>query len=52
MSKYISEECTCCGRELTNAQLIYVEVDTDNYVCVKCVERYFINVVPVKEMDY
>jgi ribosome-binding protein aMBF1 (putative translation factor) len=31
-----TEECSVCGRLVTNYNRLYVVVDTDNYVCKAC----------------
>lgn len=37
---YINENCNICGKDFSSIDEVYVDVDTDNYVCLECVQKY------------
>jgi len=47
----VSEDCQCCGKEMTDERYIFVTVE-DQYICLKCKIRYNIEAVRCKELDY
>lgn len=38
--RYINEECSICGDEFENIEDVFVDTETDNYVCSKCARKY------------
>lgn len=38
--RYINEECSICGDEFENVEGIFVDEETDNYVCERCSRKY------------
>ena len=40
---YISENCYCCGVELTRTEDIFVTEKSDQYICLDCKEYYKIH---------
>ena len=36
----INECCALCGKEFRDIKQIYVDVDTDQYICKKCATQY------------
>lgn len=47
MDSFVLEECRICHRCLDNTDDIFVDIDTDNYICLDCAEEYNIKVVPI-----
>jgi hypothetical protein len=48
----VSEDCQCCGKEMTDEKYIYIGLDDDRYYCKNCVDKYDIEAVKCKELDY
>lgn len=47
---FINEQCSICGKEFKNAKQIYVDMDTDKYVCKSCGKKYHLHTT--ERMDY
>ncbi len=45
---YVYEECYICHKEMTNVRDIYVTLDTDKYICVRCKVK---NNIPAVKCD-
>jgi hypothetical protein len=49
---YVSEDCQCCGKIMTNERYIFVDVESDLYICELCKIKYNIKAVKCRELDY
>ena len=49
---YINESCKYCGKELTNSNDIFVDIDSDNYCCSDCAKVFIRTYEYYSEEDY
>jgi len=49
--EYIDEICGCCGKHMNDENEIFVDLETDVYLCKECADKYEIEVVRCKEID-
>ena len=45
INEFLNEECSCCHEQFTDIHSVFVDVDTDNYVCERCSLKYGLEVV-------
>lgn len=48
---YIYEKCTSCGKDMTDIKDIFIDKETDNYVCKDCKNKYSLKVIKCKELQ-
>lgn len=46
---FVNEECSICHRKFKNIENIFVDNETDNYVCKKCAIKYDLHIVKCRE---
>jgi predicted SprT family Zn-dependent metalloprotease len=49
VDSFTYEECVLCGKDMTNTKEIFVDTETDNYLCQDCQEKYGIKAVKCAE---
>lgn len=37
---YINESCNICGKDFDSIDEVYVDIDTDEYICLECAAKY------------
>jgi len=47
----VYESCSECGRDMFRTKDIWVDEDTDKYICKHCKDRYGINAVMAVDLD-
>jgi len=45
-----NEECYFCGKEFNSIDNVFVDVDSDNYTCRKCIDDYRLDVRDVRDL--
>lgn len=50
VNEYISEVCTECGKEMNDIEDIFVDSDTDKYVCAHCSKTLGLKTVKCKDL--
>jgi len=46
----VYESCSICGRDMSNPKYIFVEVDSDLYICAICKKKHNIHAVQCAEI--
>lgn len=48
---FVYEECVYCGRDMTNPEYIYTDLDSGNYCCKQCADIWELNVVLCNDIN-
>lgn len=48
----IYESCSICGKNMYKVKDIYVDKASDRYICRHCVDKYEIEVVKCKDLEF
>jgi len=49
-SDYVEERCTKCGKRMMSVNYIYYDLNSGNYVCKTCDNKYSLNAVLCAEI--
>jgi hypothetical protein len=42
---FLNEQCSICGMYFQNIKDVFVDIKSDNYVCINCAINYGLNII-------